>query len=143
MLSDENYKALLSFRNGLVPNDRKLTEREEMLRQAGFISLVQRRETKQGDGYSMTYDQAHWKITVLGEDALKELEEYAEKERDARAREDADKKEQDAKDAVDRRKQFKRDIVVAIIGSAVGGIVVLATQNWPSVVSFITNLFQK
>lgn len=113
------------------------------MRQSGFIRLVQRRETKQGDGYSMTYDQGYWKITALGEDALKELEEYAEKERDARAREDADKKEQDAKDAVDRRKQFKRDIVVAIIGSAVGGIVVLAIQNWPSIIVFLTNLFQK
>lgn len=143
MLTEENYKALLRFRAAPVKHDTKLTEREELLRRFDFIRLVQRRETTHGTGYSMTYDQAYWKITVLGEDALKEFEEYAEKERDARAREDADKKEQDAKDAVDRRKQFKRDIVVAIIGSAVGGIVVLAIQNWPAIVVFLTNLFQK
>lgn len=45
-----------------------------LMRWVGLLCLVQRREAKQGAGYSMAYEQAYWKITALGEDALSEVE---------------------------------------------------------------------
>ena len=69
-------------------------------------------------------------IANLGKDALYEFEAYAEKEHNNRAREEADKKEQNAKDAIDRRKQFHHDIIVATVGSAIGGLIVLSVQKF-------------
>ena len=74
MLSEENYKALLRFRNGLVKYDKKLTEREELLLHYGLIRIVKRKEATNGDGYTMTYIQDYMEITVLGKDAISEFE---------------------------------------------------------------------
>lgn len=39
------------------------------------------------------------------------------------------------------KRQFRNCILSGVIGSAVGGLIVLAVQNWVSVVDFITSLF--
>lgn len=151
-LSDENYKALLSFQNGLVTNDRKLTEQEELLRQAGFIRLVQRRETKQGDGYSMTYDQGYWKITALGEDALAEFENSVEGKQLAelqklrqdfenyRAQYAAYKTAEEHRTKIAERKGALRGVIATLIVTIIGNLFI---YYWPSIIVFLTNLFQK
>lgn len=138
MLSDENYKALLSFRNGLAPNDRKLTEREELLRQCGFIRLVQRRETKQGDGYSMTYVQAYWKITELGKDALKEFEDAAQKMTDDNAKHDEEKRSEQLQALKDKKQSFRHDFVVA----AFSVLLTLSIEHHQEILNFVNKIFR-
>lgn len=150
MLSGENYKVLLRFRNGLVKYDTKLTEREELLRQAGFIKLVQRREDFRGDNYSMVYDQAYWKITAQGEDALsafenspfaEQLEELKKLRQDFdqyRAEYTAYKSAEEHRTKIAERKGAVQGFVSALLVTIIGGLVVL---YWPNILGFFMALF--
>lgn len=152
MLSEENYKALLRFRNGLVKYDTKLTEREELLRKADFIRLVQRSETRQGTGYSMTYEQAYWKITALGEDALAEFENSIEGKQLAelqnlrqdfenyRAEYATYKAAEEHRAKIAERKGALRGVISSLIVTIISGLIV---YYWPSITVLLTNLFQK
>lgn len=71
-----------------------------------------------------------------------ECEAYFDEEGNDRTRKNADKKEQNAENAIDKREKFIRDIAVAIIGSTAAGLIVLAVQEWPAIVSFLSELFQ-
>ncbi len=138
MLTEEQYKELVRYRSGDILDDGVLTETKRFLYRKKYIIRYQ---PMRSDGsYSISVMCA---ITEPGREALAEFEEYTEQERNNRTREEAKQEIQRLQVAADRRKQFKRDIVVAIIGSAVGGLIVLAVQNWPSIVSFFAILFQK
>lgn len=156
MLSEENYKALLRFRDGLVKYDTKLTEREELLRKADFIRLVQRSETRQGTGYSMTYDQDYWKITALGKDALKEFEDAVQKMADDNAKHDEENRSEQLQALKDKKQSFRHDFVVAAFSALltlsidhhqeilnfVNEIFRFFFRHWPAIVSFLTKPFQ-
>ena len=80
--------------------------------------------------------------TQFGRNESGEHEAYSEKECNDRTRKNADKKKQNAENTIDKREKFIRDIAVAIIGSTAAGLIVLAVQEWPTIVSFLSELFQ-
>ncbi len=125
MLNETQYKELLQFRNGDIPLEDIDQALVEFFIEQGYISKFQ--FVLPNGEISETVMCA---IANLGKDALYEFEAYAEKEHNNRAREEADKKEQNAKDAIDRRKQFHHDIIVATVGSAIGGLIVLSVQKF-------------
>lgn len=132
MLSEKNYKVLLRFRAAPVRYDTKLTDREEFLRQSGLIRLVQHRETTQGAGYSTTYDQAYWKITVLGEDALKEFEDTARKMAEDNAKHEEEKRSEQLQAAEDKKQSFRHDFVVAVFSV----LLTLAVEHFQEIFDF-------
>ncbi len=150
MLSEENYKALLRFRNGLVKYDKKLTEREELLLHYGLIRIVKRKEATNGDGYTMTYIQEYWKITALGEDALQEFENsplMEQLEELKKLRQDFDqyrseyaayKSAEEHRTKIAERKGAIRGFISALLVTIIGGLVV---YYWSATISFLANLF--
>ena len=54
MLSEKNYAELLRFQNTLVPYNQKLSEREQMLLDGGYLCIAYRRKTETGNGYTLT-----------------------------------------------------------------------------------------
>lgn len=91
----------------------------------------------------MPVDSIVRSISGPGNRMLYELEADSEKDRNDRSRKNAEKKEQDAESSIDKRKAFIRDIAVAVIGSTVAGLTVLAVQDWTAVSSFIANIFHQ
>lgn len=106
------------------------------MRQSGFIHLVQRRETKQGDGYSMTFDQAYWKITALGEDALKEIEDAAQKMSEDNAKHDEEKRSEQLQALKDKKQSFNHDFVVA----AFSVLLTLAVEHIQEILDFVNEI---
>lgn len=141
LLTEKQYRALCKYRDSIVPASGKPDDTTLDFLARGFIRAKMVEYTKE---YECTafYQKAFWELTTLGKLALEEFEEYVEQERNNQAKEDTNREIQRLQATEDRRKQFNRDVVIAIIGSAVGGLIVLAVQNWNAIVGFLTNLLQ-
>ena len=107
MLSDKNYNELLKFRNTLVPYDRKLNEREQILLDGGYIRIVYRQKTEHGEGYTVTKDLPFLTTTAAGEDALEEFEKASQ-----------DMSKQQSKEKKDKSFQLGNTVLRAFIGFA-------------------------
>lgn len=137
MLSEENYKALLRFRDGLVPNDRKLTEREEYLKSSGYIQLINYRAVNLGNGFTQVYDPGSWKITAAGEDALKEFEDAAKKMAEDNAKHEEEKRTEQLQAAKDKKQSFRHDFKVAIFSA----VFVYILDHFQDIFNLIQKIF--
>ena len=126
MLSDKNYNELLKFRNTLVPHDRKLNEREQILLDGGYIRIVYRQKTEHGEGYTVTKDLPFLTTTAAGEDALEEFEKASQ-----------DMSKQQSKEKKDKSFQLGNTVLGAFIGFALS----LLVQNFDHILAFVSGLF--
>lgn len=126
MLSDKNYNELLKFRNTLVPYDRKLNEREQILLDGGYIRIVYRQKTEHGEGYTVTKDLPFLTTTAAGEDALEEFEKASQ-----------DMSKQQSKEKKDKSFQLGNTVLGAFIGFALS----LLVQNFDHILAFVLGLF--
>lgn len=138
MLTETQYRELLRYRDDSIRCNNDQDKMVKFLASKRYIILY---HPIAPDGEIS--ETLMCSITNPGKRALEEFEEYAEKERNDRAREDANQEVQRLQATVDRRKQFKHDLIVAITGSAIGGLIVLAVQNWRAIIDFISNLLQQ
>lgn len=141
MLTEKQYQSLCKFRDASIPVTDCNDELTEHFIDRKFITIMTIEYTKHYE-CEVTYQKRVFALTTWGKRALSEFEEYVEDQREKEAKL---KDKQTAKEkqlAMDGKKKFNRDVVIAIIGSAVGGLIVLAVQNWSAIVGFLTNLLQ-
>ena len=73
----------------------------------------------------------------------RELEKLNQDFEKYRAEQAADKAAQEHSHKLAEKRQFWLGALAGTIGSTIAGLIVLAVKNWPSIVSFLTNIFQK
>lgn len=126
MLSDKNYNELLKFRNTLVPYDRKLNEREQILLDGGYIRIVYRQKTEHGEGYTITRDLPFLTTTAAGDDALEEFEKDSE---------------QKAKDKSAKRFDYVFQVLLAVFSAVVGAVAGAIVEHWSGLVGIVFSFF--
>lgn len=138
MLTESQYKELLRYRGNGIQYGGNLNAPLRFLLRKKYVVFY---HPAGNDGAIINVTICV--ITEAGKDALCEFEDYTEHKREEEEKRKDEKTANEKQIALDRKKQFKREIIAAIIGSAVGGIIVLAIQNWPSIVSFLANLLHQ
>lgn len=71
-----------------------------------------------------------------------ELEKLNQDFEKYRAEQAADKAAQEHSHKLAEKRQFWLGALAGTIGSTIAGLIVLAFQNWHSIISFLTNIFQ-
>lgn len=141
MLTEKQYQSLCKFRDAPIPVTDCNDELTEYFIDSKFIMIMTIEYTEHYE-CEATYEKSVFVLTTCGKRALSKFEEHIENQREKEAKLKDEQTAEEKQLAMDAKKKFNRDVAIAIIGSAVGGLIVLAVQNWSAIVGFLTNLLQ-
>lgn len=127
MLTESQYKELVRYRLGDVPDDEVSTETKQFLCRKKYI--IKYHPMMPDGSYSKTVMCA---ITDFGQNALAKYERAKDIMRKEKADKEADK-------ASDRKFQTKQTILDAVVGT----VLALAIEHFGEIISFVASLFHK
>lgn len=124
MLTETQYNVLAQFRDGDIPLEDLDGAIVKSLIENGYIHRFQYVLPNGNIGKTIMGS-----ITETGEDALRNFEHDVENQRKEEAKRASEEATNKCQIALDKRKSIKHDLIIASVGSAIGGLVVLAVQK--------------
>lgn len=132
MLTEEQYQALCRYRDTTVPVSGKPDDLTAYFLERNFIR-IERTEYSVKSECEVFYLKTLWVLTEQGKLALAEFEEQVRKERTKEERNKADMKKQRSANRLEA-------LAVGTVSAIIAGLFI---YYWPSIASFLANLFQK